>query len=134
MRPPAQIINKLDSTPTATISGWIFCKEFQKVELAKSACSDWLSKGTTIKASSPPAQRPGTICKINLECPENDFLVSIKVKISGATSKIRLTAVRLREMMPVSFNSRAASALAKVMSTKPAHSAKKASAALLFKK
>jgi len=118
-------------TPITITGVWIFCKLVQPQLSSKLALSDLFKSGIKTKASRAPAQRAAKDCRASLNGPVKDLRVSSKVKTSGSTSKIKLM------VLPVSLRLRSCvkflmSALAKVISTKLAHSVKKPSAALLL--
>jgi hypothetical protein len=129
----AQTATKLKKTPAPIIPACMFCKSSHSLELAKFALTDSLRRGTPTKASSPPAQRAMPRWIILPKPLFTEPLVKSNVKISGKikSTRLRMPLLTLKLSWPVRFFK---STPAKLMTVKPAQSAKKEDAALLFNK
>jgi hypothetical protein len=128
-----QLSIRLRAAPPAIAGVWTFCRSFQRALLAKFNLADSLRSGMATSASRMPAHRAIAQFKNILREPEKAFLLSNNVKTKGdiSTTKLRTVLFTWRLRFFVKF---ARSAPAKLITTKPAHRAKKDWAALLFSK
>lgn len=134
MKPPLHTNNKLTSKPSPTTNDWADRRSFQIVECARFILSAWLNVGADTAASRPPAQIAGTMCT-NLSPREfTDLKVNKSDRTNGTARSSRLTSSDVSEVILVLPKRCWMSLPDSVLTARPPQSARKLTAALLFKK